>query len=313
MTPQCRCYRSRTARFNDYFRQAFAQVTNPPIDPLRESVVMSLVTQIGKEGNVFDASEHNAEQVILNSPILSQRKLRQILGMDRFRDSQVRIELNYPVDEGLPAALKRFCLEAETAVRAGAELVFISDRTPSADTLPAHALLATGAIHAHLCRVGVRPDCNLLIETGTARDPHHFACLIGFGATAVYPYLAYQTLFDLGRQNKLKVKVGEPLELGRSYRRGIRKGLLKIISKMGISTIGSYRGAQLFEIVGLGREVTEMCFAGAPSRIGGATFADIQADQAALSARAWASASEIEPGGLLKLSMAVSTTCTTPT
>ena len=284
----------------EWFRQAFAQVTNPPIDPLRESVVMSLATQIGREGNVFDASEENAEQVILNSPVLSQRKLRQILNMARFKDAQVRIELNYPTDEGLAAAIKRFCVEAEVAVRAGAELVFVSDRSPSADTLPAHALLATAAIHAHLCRAGVRPDCNLLVETGTARDPHHFACLIGYGATAVYPYLAYQTLFDLGRNNRLKVKAGLPLELGRSYRRGIRKGLLKIISKMGISTIGSYRGAQLFEIVGLSVEVVDACFAGTPSRIGGATFADLESTQRALSERAWAQAAEIEPGGLLK-------------
>jgi len=284
----------------DYFRQAFAQVTNPPIDPLRESVVMSLATQIGHEGNVFELSPSNAEQVILNSPILSQRKVRQILQMERFANSQVRIELNYPRSEGLHNALTRLCSEAEAAVRAGAVLVLLSDRSPSAETLPVHALLATGAIHAHLSHAGVRPDCNLLVETATARDAHHFACLIGFGATAVYPYLAYQTLFDLGRTNKLKVKADLPQELGRSYRRGIRKGLLKIISKMGISTIGSYRGAQLFEIVGLSEEVVARCFAGTPSRIKGATFADLEADQIGLSERAWSNALDVEPGGLLK-------------
>ena len=141
-----------------------------------------------------------------------------------------------------------------------------------------HALLATGAVHQHLVRKGLRCDINLIIETGTARDPHHFACLIGFGATAVYPYLAYQTLHDLGVRGILLTKHGEVAQIGRSYRRGIKKGLLKIISKMGISTIGSYRGARLFEIVGLDNEVVELCFAGTPSRIGGADFEALQAD-----------------------------------
>jgi glutamate synthase (NADPH/NADH) large chain len=166
--------------------------------------------------------------------------------------------------------------------------------------LPAHALLAVGAIHAHLIETGLRCQCNLLVETATARDAHQFACLIGFGATAIYPWLAYQSLFELGRDGHIKRGDGTPREIGRSYRRGIRKGLLKILSKMGISTVAGYRGAQLFEIVGLAPEVVALCFAGTPSRVGGAGFADLEHDQRLLAAEAWNEAQPLRAGGLYK-------------
>ncbi|ANB18138.1 glutamate synthase large subunit [Dokdonella koreensis] len=285
----------------EYFRQAFAQVTNPPIDPLRERLVMSLVTQIGLERNIFDPSPENARQVLLNSPVLSQRKLRQILALPQVADHHVKLDLYYDERIGLEAALKQLCADAEAAVRGGAVLVLLSDRYPAPGLLPVHALLATGAVHAHLIDRQLRCDCNLLVETGTARDAHHFACLIGFGATAVYPYLAYQTLFDMNRRGELRGLEGEaPSEIGRSYRRGIRKGLLKILSKMGISTIAGYRGAQLFEIVGLDREVVDLCFPGAPSRIGGAGFADIEAEYRVQLAAARDPNYALPPGGLLK-------------
>ncbi len=160
--------------------------------------------------------------------------------------------------------LQRICREAEAAVRDGVVVLLISDRYLVRDKLPIHALLATGAIHHHLVKQGLRCKCNLLIETGTARDPHHFACLIGYGATAVYPYMAYQTLYDMTMRSKAKVntEADHRIEIGRSYRKAIRKGLMKIISKMGISTIASYRSGQLFEIVGLGDDVVDMCFHG---------------------------------------------------
>ncbi len=285
----------------DYFRQAFAQVTNPPIDPLREQCVMSLSTNIGREGNLFELGPENARTVMINSPILSQRKLRQLLAMEEFASANVLVHLYQRPDEDLATALDRLCAEVEQAVREGAVIVLLSDRYPEPGRLPVHALLATGAVHAHLVRIGLRCDCNLLVETGTARDPHHFACLIGFGATAVYPFLAYQTLFDLGRSKIVKGKHGsERAELGRSFRRGIKKGLLKIISKMGISTIGSYRGAQLFEAVGLGHDVIERCFPDTPSRIGGASLADLEADARYLHDRAWNEAEPLEQGGLLR-------------
>ncbi len=154
------------------------------------------------------------------------------------------------------------CDQAEAAVRSGKLVLLLSDRYLVKGKLPLHALLATGAVHHRLVATGLRCKCNILVETGTARDAHHFACLIGYGATAVYPYLAYQTLFDLMRKGALKMEASARQELGRSYRRGIRKGLFKIMSKMGICTIASYRSAQLFEIVGLGDEVVEAVLRG---------------------------------------------------
>jgi glutamate synthase (NADPH/NADH) large chain len=283
----------------DRFRQAFAQVTNPPIDPLREKLVMSLVTQIGQEGNLLELGAEHARQVLLNSPVLSQRKLRQILAMPIYADTP-RFDLMLEPGDTLEAGLRRLCDEVEAAVRGGVRIVFLSDRYPRKELTPIHALLATGAVHARLVDTGLRCQCNILVETATPRDPHQFACLIGFGATAIYPWLAYQSLFDLGRSGHIRKNDGQPREIGRDYRRGIRKGLLKILSKMGISTVAGYRGAQLFEIVGLDPAVVELCFPGTPSRVSGAGFADLDAEQRALAAEAWNENAGLRPGGLYK-------------
>jgi glutamate synthase (NADPH) large chain len=282
----------------DYFRQQFAQVTNPPIDPLRETIVMSLQTQIGPECNIFAPAPEHARQVVLGSPILSQRKLRQILAIEEV--THEFIDLQYEPDEGLQAAIVRMCAQAETAVREGRLVLLLSDRYLVKGRLPAHALLVTGAVHQHLVKTGLRCKCNLLVETGTAREPHHFACLIGYGATAVYPYMAYQVLFEMMRGGRVKLDFAARLELGRSYRAAVRKGLFKIMSKMGISTIASYRSSQLFEIVGLADEVVERCFTGTESRVQGADFSDLEADTRELAASAWNPGSAITQGGLLK-------------
>jgi len=290
----------KTRSLYDYFRQQFAQVTNPPIDSLRESIVMSLQTQIGPECNIFVPAQQHAEQIVLSSPILSQRKLRQIMAL---ADSGVPHEfLSLQYDEGvdLKAAIIAVCDQAEAAVRAGKLVLLLSDRYLVKGKLPIHALLATGAVHRRLVMSGLRCKCNILVETGTARDAHHCACLIGYGATAVYPYLAYQTLFDLLRKGSLKMDFDTQMEIGRRYRRAIRKGLFKIMSKMGISTIASYRSAQLFEIVGLADEVVELCFEGSDSRIAGADFTDLKRDNEYLAARAWNPMISIDQGGLLK-------------
>nr|MBP6627393.1 glutamate synthase large subunit [Arenimonas sp.] len=287
---------------SDYFRQAFAQVTNPPIDPLREQVVMSLTTQLGPEGNVFEACAGNAVQVMLNSPVLSQRKLRQLLALPQFANANALLHLYFGADETLPQALDRLCAQAEAAVRGGAVILLLSDRYPERGLAPVAALLATGAVHHHLVATGLRCRANLVVETGAARDAHQMACLIGVGATAVYPYLAYQTLSALGRAGIVDGKLGnEPAELGRSYRRGIKKGLLKIISKMGISTIASYRAAQLFEIVGLADDVVALCFPGMVSRLQGAGFSELEAEARELAAHAWSDVDDITPGGRHKL------------
>jgi glutamate synthase (NADPH/NADH) large chain len=282
----------------DYFRQQFAQVTNPPIDPLRETIVMSLQTQIGPECNIFEPAPGHARQVVLGSPILSQRKLRQILAIGEV--THEFLDLQYEPAEGLQAAIERLCAQAESAVREGKLVLLLSDRYLVKGRIPAHALLATGAVHQHLVKSGLRCKCNLLVETGTAREPHHFACLIGYGATAVYPYMAYQVLFEMMRKGRVKLDFAARLELGRSYRAGVRKGLFKIMSKMGISTISSYRSSQLFEIVGLADEVVRRCFTGTESRVQGADFADLEADTRELAARAWNPREPIGQGGLLK-------------
>jgi glutamate synthase (NADPH/NADH) large chain len=282
----------------DYFRQQFAQVTNPPIDPLRETIVMSLQTQIGPECNIFVPAPGHARQIVLGSPILSQRKLRQILAIEEV--SHEFLDLQYEPAEGLKRAILRLCAQAESAVREGKLVLLLSDRYLVKGRVPAHALLVTGAVHQHLLKTGLRCKCNLLVETGTAREPHHFACLIGYGATAVYPYMAYQVLFEMMRRGRVKLDFAARLELGRSYRAGLRKGLFKIMSKMGISTISSYRSSQLFEIVGLADEVVSLCFTGTESRVGGADFSDLEADITELAARAWNPRDSISQGGLLK-------------
>ncbi|MDH3805095.1 MAG: glutamate synthase large subunit, partial [Gammaproteobacteria bacterium] len=280
----------------DYFRQQFAQVTNPPIDSLRERIVMSLQTNIGRESSLFDIGPEHAEQVIMNSPVLSQRKLRQLLSDDLYGNSHALIELNVSDSLSLPEALDAICGQAEDAVRAGKLILMLTDRYLGKGKLPVHALLATGAVHHHLVRLGLRCDANIVVETGVARDPHHFACLIGYGATAVYPYLVYQSLHDIAQRGNLD----RQQQLGRSYRRGIRKGLFKVMSKMGISSISSYRGAQLFEIVGLHEDIVKRCFVGTSSRIQGTSFADLFADQQQLAAAAWEPRVPVTQGGLFK-------------
>jgi glutamate synthase (NADPH/NADH) large chain len=280
----------------DFFRQQFAQVTNPPIDPLRERIVMSLQTNIGRESSLFDIGPEHAEQVLINSPVLSQAKIRQLLGPTMFKDSYAFIDLNVDAKLSLADALGHMCAEAEQAVHDGKFLLMLSDRNLKQGKVPVHALLATGAVHHHLIKTGLRCDANIIVETGVARDPHHFACLIGYGATMVYPYLVYQSLHDIARRGN----IAKQQQLGRSYRRGVRKGLFKIMSKMGISSISSYRGAQLFEIVGMSGEVVERCFRGTTSRIQGANFDDLWDDQQQLATNAWDARRPIEQGGLFK-------------
>jgi glutamate synthase (NADPH/NADH) large chain len=280
----------------DYFRQQFAQVTNPPIDSLRERIVMSLQTNIGRESSLFDIGPEHARQVIMNSPVLSQKKLRQLLSDDLYGDSNAFIDLNVDEQLSLSEALDQVCAEAEQAVRDGNLILMLSDRYLEKGKLPVHALLATGAVHHHLVQAGLRCDANIIVETGVARDPHHFACLIGYGATAVYPYLVYQSLHDFATRGN----IDRQQQLGRSYRRGVRKGLFKVMSKMGISSISSYRGAQLFEIVGLHDEIVERCFRGTTSRIQGTSFADLLEDQKQLAESAWLPRIPINQGGLLK-------------
>ena len=288
---------SRVRHIADYFRQQFAQVTNPAIDPLRESIVMSLETCIGAERNVFEETPEHANRIILSTPVLSPAKFVSLEGNNRPGFEVARINLSYRPELGLRKALEAVRGEAADAVRSGRVLLILSDKGLQQGELPINATMATGAVHHHLVQQGLRSDANLIVETGWARDPHHFGVLFGFGATAVYPYLAYQVLNDLVRTGELMM---DPIDAKNNYRRGINKGLMKILSKMGISTIVSYRGAQLFEAVGLSDEVVSLCFSGVTSRIQGATFYDFQQDQEVLADLAWKPRKPIPPGGFLK-------------
>ncbi|EYD52324.1 conserved region in glutamate synthase family protein [Acinetobacter baumannii 25493_4] len=281
----------------DYFRQQFAQVTNPPIDPLRESIVMSLETCLGREQNVFEQGPEHADRIIISSPVLSNSKMQQIRSIERAGYEAVDIDLNYAETEGLQAAITRICEESAQAVRDGKTLIVLTDKNIRQGYLPANAALATGAVHHHLIKTGLRTDANIMVETGFARDPHQFAVLLGFGATAIYPYLAYDVINDLIAKGEL---LGDPIHAQANFRKGIEKGLLKVLSKMGISTVASYRGGQLFEAVGLSSEVVDQCFLGVPSRIQGATFVDLENDQKKLAATAWSNRKPIDQGGLLK-------------
>ncbi len=282
----------------DYFRQQFAQVTNPPIDPLREQIVMSLETCFGRERNLFEETPAHATRLVAESPVLSEEKFQNLLSLDGVDYAHQRLSLQYDSATGLRAAIEAMCDAAEAAVRAGKVILVLSDQGIEPGKLPIHALLATGAVHHRLINRGLRCDANIVVETATARDPHHFAALIGYGATAVFPYLAYQCLYDLLRSGEIKGK--EVDQLAPAYRKGINKGLYKIISKMGISTIASYRGAQLFEALGLGSEVVDLCFPGTSSRIQGANFEDLESDQQQLAREAWLTRKSIQQGGLLK-------------
>lgn len=282
----------------DYFRQLFAQVTNPPIDPLRETVVMSLETCLGAQLNVFEETPEHANRVILSSPILSPAKFNQLLTLDRKGFASERISLLFdPNDSTLEQALQTVCASAEAAVKDGKVLLVLSDRGIGPNVLPVHALMATGAVHHHLIEKGLRADANIIVETASSRDSHHFATLLGFGATAIYPYLAYNVLVDLVDSGEL---LGDADDAMKNYRRGINKGLLKILSKMGISAVASYRGAQLFEAVGLDDSINDFCFKGVASRIQGARFEDFQLEIASLAKRAWLPRKPIEHGGILK-------------
>ena len=279
----------------DYFRQQFAQVTNPPIDSLRESSVMSLETCFGPELNVFEESPEHAKRLVISSPVLSHKKLQSILINPYFKCDEIK--LAYKKDDDLKSALKLLQKKAVDSIKKGNTIIHLDESLPDKNSIPINSLLAVGCVHQKLVELGLRSKANIIVTSSSARDTHQIACLIGFGATAVYPTLAYQTILDLTERNELK---GSPHENCARYRKGINKGLLKIISKMGISTISSYRGSQLFEIIGLNSDVVDLCFTNTESRIGGKNLEALDKEIKALNDYARSNLSEINVGGLLK-------------
>ena len=279
----------------DYFRQQFAQVTNPPIDSLRESSVMSLETCFGPELNVFEESSEHAKRLVTASPVLSYKKLQSILINPYFKCDEIK--LAYKKDDNLSSALKILQKKAVNSIKKGNTIIHLDESLPDKNSIPINALLAVGSVHQKLVELGLRSKANIIVTSSSARDTHQIACLIGFGATAVYPTLAYQTILDLTDRNEL---IGSPHENCARYRKGVNKGLLKIISKMGISTISSYRGSQLFEIIGLNSDVVDLCFTNTESRIGGKNLEALDKEIKALNDYARSNLSEINIGGLLK-------------
>ncbi|MDC0088036.1 glutamate synthase large subunit [Akkermansiaceae bacterium] len=263
-----------------YFKQLFAQVTNPPIDPIREHAVMSLAAGLGPEHNILDETPEHARLLSLDSAVLLEQEIERIKEMqDQGFPSRV-IDTTWDASSGsagMEAALKVVCEAAETAVDEDITILILTDRAASIDRIPLPAMLVTGAVHQHLNRARKRLRASLVIDCGEARDTHQIACLFGFGATAVCPYLGYATVRELIHNDK-KGKINEGIsevKAMKNYRKSLEKGLLKIMSKMGISVLNSYQGAQIFEAIGIGQEVMDYCFTGAPSRIEGIGFLEI--------------------------------------
>jgi glutamate synthase (NADPH/NADH) large chain len=259
----------RAPNLSSYFHQLFAQVTNPPIDPIREALVMSLDSGIGPDGNTFEETPEQCHKLHLPHPILTSAGLARIASVREGVFEAARLSLLFDVDEGpegLERAVKRLCQEAGEAVDDGVSMLVITDRGVDARHIAIPVLLALSAVQQHLVRAGTRMLAGLLVETAEAREVHDFALLLGYGAAAINPYLAIDSVRELASQNILGLS---PDEAEARYIDAICEGLLKVISKMGISTIQSYRGAQIFEAVGLNRKLIDEHFTGTPSRIEG--------------------------------------------
>ena len=249
-----------------YFKQLFAQVTNPPIDPIRESVVMSIKTGVGSEANLLDEGPDHAHQLVIPHPILRNHELESLRGVDSSVFRSHTIPITWPVAEGAEGmvwAVRRIAEQAAEAIAYGANIIVLSDRGVGPTRAAIPSLLAVAAVHHHLVREGTRLRTGLVVESGEPREVHHFATLIGYGASAINPYLMFESLADI---------VGDTDAMEQAQRnvvKAIGKGLLKTLSKMGISTIQSYNGAQIFEAIGLAPELVERHFTGTASRIGG--------------------------------------------
>ena len=286
-----------------FFKQRFAEVTNPPIDSLREDLVMSLSGAVGRRRNILAQTPEHAHLIQIKSPVLTDAQLAALRANGDPLVAVATVKALAPVGQSLLAALDTLRAAAEAAVRAGAAVLVVSDKGVDAAHAPIPALLAVSAVHHHLIRAGLRTLCSLLAETGEVREVHHLACLVGYGAEALNPYLALASVRKLaiereaikhtGTNGTSAKGHGDPQMLAladaaeRSFIQALEKGLLKTMSKMGISTLDSYCGAQIFEIVGLAQPLVDACFTGTPTRIGGISFPKIEQDMRARHARAF--------------------------
>src|SRR5437764_3583825 len=257
----------------NYFKQLFAQVTNPPIDPIREAIVMSLVSFIGPKPNLLDINAVNPPiRLEVSQPVLDFRDMARLRNIEAHTGAKFKsqeLDITYPLAwgaEGVEATLASLCAQAVDAIRSGHNILILSDRRMGREHVAIPAVLALSAVHQHLIREGLRTTAGLVVETGSAREVHHFAVLAGYGAEAVHPYLALETLQSL--HGTLPADLGAEKAIY-NYIKAVGKGLSKIMSKMGVQTYMSYCGAQLFEAVGLEKSLVEKYFRGTASQVGG--------------------------------------------
>src|SRR4051794_13460927 len=277
---------SRPRLLFDYFSQLFAQVTNPPLDAIREELVTSLSSTLGPEGNLLDPTPASCRQIVLPSPILSNSDLAKLLYINEDGDQPgfkpFAVDGLYPVaegGEGLRSALDDVRARVSDAIEEGAKVIILSDRHSNDVLAPIPSLLLVSAVHHHLIREKTRTKVGLVIECGDAREVHHMALLLGYGAAAINPYLAFETIDDMINEGFLPgLSKGQAI---RNYIKACGKGVLKVMSKMGISTVASYTGAQVFECIGLGHELVDEYFTGTTSRLGGVGLDVLAAEVAA--------------------------------
>ena len=265
---------SRPQLLYTYFKQLFAQVTNPPIDPIREELVMSLESYIGPEKNILEETEEHCHRLCVKHPVLTDKELSKIrhIKANGFRTKTISLLFDVVKEKDLARVIDRICAEAERAIKSGYTFIILSDRGLSKEKGSVPALLATGAVHQHLVKEAMRTQIGIVVESAEPREVHHFALLFGYGADCINPYLAYKAVEYLSEKKELPIPAEKALH---NYIKAVEKGLLKILSKMGISTLQSYRGAQIFESLGLAEDVIDKCFTGTVSRIGGAGYKTI--------------------------------------
>ena len=274
------CLSDKPRMIYDYFKQLFAQVTNPAIDSIREEVIMSLECYIGPEQNLLEATAEHCHRLLVDHPILTNEELAALKHINYEGWHSREIDMTFDRSEGkagVERTLDRIAAEAEAAADDGIQLVVLSDRSISQDRVPVSALLATGAVHHHLVKQAKRTRIGIVIESGEAREVHHHCLLIGYGADAINPYLAFESLWQARRDGLMDPSLDDDKVVA-AYRKGVAKGMLKVMAKMGISTLQSYKGAQIFEALGLKDEVINKCFVGTASRIQGVSF-DIIAEE----------------------------------
>ena len=270
------CLSDKPRLLYDYFKQLFAQVTNPAIDSIREEVIMSLECLIGPEGNLLENDENNVRRLKITNPILSNAELNSIKNISIGTWKTKTIDLTFEARsglEGMKQRLKEICIEAEDAIKDSYSFIILSDKNISKSDMVLSSLLACSTIHHHLVENQLRTKIGIVIETGEAREVHHHCLLFGYGADAVNPYLAYESLFQSLKDGSLKDKnLPDESSIISAYKTGTKKGILKVMAKMGISTLHSYKGAQIFEAVGLSNEIIDESFPGTASRVEGITF-----------------------------------------